>query len=182
MHFKMSSAICFNLDLSKILLAGNGLMVKQQIFFGRSKLKVFADDKINVNEKLKLGLGRLESIVGKGENAGYQHFLLFLQCFQKRFVSGSSKVGIVWQRIKIPLYNSNICLQAIFLVSVFIIPPQTKFFFGGGGYWSHPVSLYVCLSVTKSCPWHTLKSITAGNFKLYTQIGHIVEKCSVQEP
>ena len=23
----------------------------------------------------------LENIVGKGENAGYQHFLLFLQCF-----------------------------------------------------------------------------------------------------
>ena len=26
---------------------------------------------------------RVENIVGKGENAGYQHFLLFLQCFQK---------------------------------------------------------------------------------------------------
>ena len=25
MHFKMSSAICFNLDKSKILLSGNGL-------------------------------------------------------------------------------------------------------------------------------------------------------------
>ena len=25
MHFKMSSAICFNLDLSKILSSGNGL-------------------------------------------------------------------------------------------------------------------------------------------------------------
>ena len=25
MHFKMSSAICFNLDLSKILFSGNGL-------------------------------------------------------------------------------------------------------------------------------------------------------------
>ena len=26
-------------------------------------------------------LERLENIVGKGENAGYQHFLLFAQCF-----------------------------------------------------------------------------------------------------
>ena len=25
----------------------------------------------------------VENIVGKGENAGYQHFLLFPQCFQK---------------------------------------------------------------------------------------------------
>ena len=27
--------------------------------------------------------GRVEKNVGKGENAGYQHFLLFPQCFQK---------------------------------------------------------------------------------------------------
>ena len=38
---------------------------------------------MNVTEKLKSGLGRVENIVGKGENAGYQHFLLFPQCFHK---------------------------------------------------------------------------------------------------
>ena len=27
--------------------------------------------------------GRVENVVGKGENASYQHFLLFSQCFQK---------------------------------------------------------------------------------------------------
>ena len=47
-----------------------------------SKLKARADDKINVTEKLKFDLGRTENIVGKGENAGYQHFLLFPKCFQ----------------------------------------------------------------------------------------------------
>ena len=47
------------------------------------KLKAFADNKITVIEKLKIVLGRVENIVGKGENAGYQHFLLFPQCFQK---------------------------------------------------------------------------------------------------
>ena len=26
---------------------------------------------------------RVENIVGKGENAAYQHFLLFRQCFEK---------------------------------------------------------------------------------------------------
>ena len=41
------------------------------------------------------GMG-IEKIAGKGENAGYQHFLLFPQCFQKPSVSGSLKVGIVW--------------------------------------------------------------------------------------
>ena len=61
-----------------------------------SKLKAFADDKLNATEKLKFVLGRVENIVGKGENAGYQHFLLFPQCFQKPSLSGSLKVGIVW--------------------------------------------------------------------------------------
>ena len=61
-----------------------------------SKLEAFADDKINVSEKLKYVLGRIENIVGKGENAGYQHFLLFPQCFQKTSSTGSTKVVIVW--------------------------------------------------------------------------------------
>ena len=47
-----------------------------------SKLKAFADDKSSVAEKLKLVVRRVENILGKGENAGYQHFLLFPQCFQ----------------------------------------------------------------------------------------------------
>ena len=51
------------------------------VFSGWSKLKAFANDKINVEEKLKYVFGRVENIVGKGENAGYQHFLLFPQCF-----------------------------------------------------------------------------------------------------
>ena len=61
-----------------------------------SKLKAFADDKINVKEKFKFGLGREENIEGKGENAGNQHFLLIPRCFQKAFLTGSLKVGIVW--------------------------------------------------------------------------------------
>ena len=48
-----------------------------------SKLKAYADDKINVTEKLKFVIGSLENNVGKGENAGYQHLLLLLQCFLK---------------------------------------------------------------------------------------------------
>ena len=31
---------------------------------------------------------KLENMVGKGENTGYQHFLLLPQCFQKAFSSG----------------------------------------------------------------------------------------------
>ena len=46
------------------------------------KLKAFADNKINLAQKSKFIYGRVENIVGKGENAGYQRFLLFPQCFQ----------------------------------------------------------------------------------------------------
>ena len=42
-----------------------------------SKLKAFADDKINVAEMIFSLSDREENIVGKGENAGYQQFLLF---------------------------------------------------------------------------------------------------------
>ena len=35
-----------------------------------------------------------ENIVGKGENAGNQHFLLFQQCFQKGFFVGGVKSHI----------------------------------------------------------------------------------------
>ena len=49
----------------------------------QSKLKAFADDNLNVYQILKYALGRAEGIVGKGENAGYQHFLLFPQRFHK---------------------------------------------------------------------------------------------------
>ena len=53
-----------------------------------SKLKAFADDKIIETQKLKIKLRRVENIVRKGENTGFQHFLFFPQCFQKASYSG----------------------------------------------------------------------------------------------
>ena len=64
--------------------------------FYMPKLKAFADNKIIVAEKLKFVLGRDENIVGKEENAGYQHFLLFSQRFQNASFSKLLKVGMVW--------------------------------------------------------------------------------------
>ena len=46
-----------------------------------SKFKTFADDKSKVAKMMKPAIIIVENIVGKGGNAGYQHFLLFLQCF-----------------------------------------------------------------------------------------------------
>ena len=47
-----------------------------------SKLKAFAHNKSNVASMVISEFVWVEHIVGKRENAGYQHFLLFPQCFQ----------------------------------------------------------------------------------------------------
>ena len=60
-----------------------------------SKLKAFADDKNKCDQGIAICLGREENIVGNGENAGYQYFLLFPQCFQKASFTEVLKVGIV---------------------------------------------------------------------------------------
>ena len=47
-----------------------------------SKLKEFADDIIKIHKMMIYVFDRVENIVGEGENAGYQHFLLFPRCFK----------------------------------------------------------------------------------------------------
>ena len=46
-------------------------------------------------------LGRVENIGKKGEDVGYQHFLLFPQSFQKVSFPKVLKVMIVWQRVNL---------------------------------------------------------------------------------
>ena len=45
-------------------------------------------------------LDRIENIARTEENAGYQHFLHFQQCFQKASLPGLLKPMIVWYRVK----------------------------------------------------------------------------------
>ena len=61
---------------------------------GMSKFKASADDEFGVAEIIEFVFERVENIVGKGENAGYQHFLLFLPCFQRTSYPGSLKPGL----------------------------------------------------------------------------------------
>ena len=56
----------------------------------------------------------VENIVGKRETAGYQHCLLFPQCFQKALSMGASNVIIVWQRTKqISITIRHTCEQTV---------------------------------------------------------------------
>ena len=79
-----------------------------------SKLKAVSDDIINVTEKLEFVLGRVKNIVGKGENAGYQHFPLFTNFFQNVSFSRSLKVVIVSERVNIEYYDSVCFLSVVF--------------------------------------------------------------------
>ena len=40
---------------------------------------------------------RVENILGKEENSGYQHFLLFPQCSEKASFPDTSEGVIVWE-------------------------------------------------------------------------------------
>ena len=55
-----------------------------------TKLKAFAD-KLNVDKMTIFRLERVENSLGKGENAGNQHFLLFPTVFSKAFFFGVLK-------------------------------------------------------------------------------------------
>ena len=44
---------------------------------------------------------RVENIVGKGENAGHQHFLLFPQSVEKASFPDTSKGIILWDWVKV---------------------------------------------------------------------------------
>ena len=65
-------------------------------FLALSKSKVFADKN---NNNVQFLTDRIENIVVKGENAGFQHFLLLPQCFQKASSLGLFKVRIVCERV-----------------------------------------------------------------------------------
>ena len=53
-----------------------------------TKQKAFADGKLNITKITIALLNTVENTAGKGENAGYQHFLLFPQCFQSLLPKG----------------------------------------------------------------------------------------------
>ena len=97
MHFKKSSAICFNLEESKILSFGKEFKpnhvnpLPNDKILDLMKLKAFADKKFNVAKKMIFLFDRVENIVGKGVKAGYQHFLLFVQYFPKPLSLGVVK-------------------------------------------------------------------------------------------
>ena len=61
-----------------------------------TKLKAFTNDTFSVAKTTIPVFDTGENIVGKGENDGYQHFLLFPQSFRNASNTGLLKYVIVW--------------------------------------------------------------------------------------
>ena len=85
-----------------------------------TKLKAFADDKSNFAKKTISLCDRVENTLGKEENAGYQHFLLFPQCFPKPSSIGLLKVRIMCyikdhtDSLSPPFTEHGSCFAAVF--------------------------------------------------------------------
>ena len=57
------------------------------------KLKAFADNKLNDTQNIKFVYHRVEIILGKGENAGYQHVPFSHNVFNELFPEGRMVKG-----------------------------------------------------------------------------------------
>ena len=62
-------------------------------------MKHFADDNLKINERGRKFFKRVENIVGKGEIARYEQFLLFPQCFQRTYTTDTLNPGFVWEKV-----------------------------------------------------------------------------------
>ena len=60
-------------------------------------MKALEDDNFIAAQMVQLFFDRMENIGSKGENADYQHFLIFTQCFIKSFFPRTAKS---WQRVE----------------------------------------------------------------------------------
>ena len=95
------------MDFTNLKLCDDLIGLTLDNFLDWSKFKAFVDDKINVPQKQKYFLGWVENIVGKGENAGHQHFLLFRQCFQKASLcQGHYKSGLCGKELN-PFFQGH---------------------------------------------------------------------------
>ena len=64
-------------------------------------MKESAGNNFKFDENSRTFSKQVENIVGKGEIARYEQFLLYPQCFQKACFPGASKGVIVWEWVKV---------------------------------------------------------------------------------
>ena len=70
--------------LEKNIVRSTGYSLPNDKILDWSKLKAFADDRLNKIKKNEIFGGWVENIVGKGENAGFQNFSFSHYVFKRR--------------------------------------------------------------------------------------------------
>ena len=84
--FDIVSLFAAEMEEHKIGISGNDLTRPNDKILDQSKLKEFADDKVNVTLKIKFVLGRVENIVGKRRKCWLPAFSPFATMFSKGFL------------------------------------------------------------------------------------------------
>ena len=93
LNLKLLAANSSSLEQSKICLLGKGyLLITHKKNLNSSKFIVIADKKLIVAQDMFPIWQKLENILGKGENAAYQHFSFSNKCC-------SSKVAKTWDSV-----------------------------------------------------------------------------------
>ena len=100
------------MEETKTGISGKGLTDNK--ILDQSNFKANADDKFKVNQKTKFVHNGVKNIVGKGENAGYEHFLLFPQYFKRNLDLSCQKASLCGNGFNIshPFFIS--CLAGLF--------------------------------------------------------------------
>ena len=112
----------------------------------------------------------VENIVGKGEYAVYQHFLLFPQCFQRASFSGSLKVGIVWKKVKTFVgtqSSGNVPWSSYSVINILFNPFPNK-----------PWFLRVCSTSLLKTLWEKEKLLIMSNFSFSHNVFYPFEELS----
>ena len=81
-------------------------------------------------ENVRFVLDRIENIVGKGENAGYQYFLLLLECFQIASYLWSLKLVNVCKWVNLVYYQCFPIYFPIYLTLYHTMPSLRRKAFG----------------------------------------------------
>ena len=91
-------------------------------------MKQSADNSFKFDENSRKFSQQVENIVGKGEIAYYEQFLLFPQCFQKACFTGASGV-IVWEWVNVYQISSrSLCILFFTAFTIILIFNQMNTF------------------------------------------------------
>ena len=112
--------------LLKMGLCGNGLTLPNDKILPSSTL--FVENNFRMVDMVQFFFDRIENIVEKGENAGFQNFLSFTQCFQKACFSALLKMGLCGNGLTLP--NDKILPSStLFVENDFRMVDMVQFFF-----------------------------------------------------